>query len=107
MLIYQENFFGYGAIKQLKDILPVILATIGMAIIITVIMTCTAILVMQLILSGIFGALTYLGICHLLKLQELYELWELLLKFKLKLMGSKEMEYKSVSYFPKSSSTFE
>jgi hypothetical protein len=37
---------------------------------------------------------TYLGICRLLKLQELYELWELLLKFKLKPMGSKEMEYK-------------
>jgi hypothetical protein len=37
-----------------------------------------------------FGALTYLGICHLLKLQELYELWELLLKFKLKPLGSKK-----------------
>jgi hypothetical protein len=52
-----------------------------------------------------FGALTYLGICHLLKLQELYELWELLLKFKL--MGSKKGNGISVSYFPKSSSTFE
>jgi O-antigen/teichoic acid export membrane protein len=84
------KFFGYGAIKQLKDMLPVILATVGMSIIITVIMACTAILVVQLILGGIFGALTYLGICRLLKLQELYELWELLLKFKLKLMGSKK-----------------
>ena len=83
------KFYGYGAIKQLKDMLPVILATIGMAIIIIVIMACTAILVVQLILSGFFGALTYLGICHLLKLQELQELYELLLKFKLKLSGSK------------------
>lgn len=83
------KFFGYGAIQQLKDMLPVILATVCMSIIITVIMACTAILVVQLILGGIFGAVTYLGICHLLKLQELYELWELLVKFKVKLLGSK------------------
>jgi hypothetical protein len=90
MLIYQEKFFWLWCNQTIKRYVPVILATIGMSIIITVIMACTYILVMQLILSGIFGALTYLGICHLLKLQELYELWELLLKFKLKPMGSKK-----------------
>jgi teichuronic acid exporter len=84
------KFFGYGALKQLKDMLPIIGATVGMAIIITVIITYTDVLEVQLILSSFFGALTYLGICHLLKLKELKELKELLLKFKLKLLGFKK-----------------
>lgn len=84
------KFFGYGAIKQLKDMLPIIAATLGMAIIIIVILAITDALFIQLILSGFFGFLTYLGLCRLMKLEEFYELWELLLKCKEKLLGYKK-----------------
>lgn len=81
------KFFGYGALKQLKDMLPVIIATVGMAFMITVILYITDVIFLQLILGGLVGLLTYLGICRFMKLEEMTELWELLLKFKDKIGG--------------------
>lgn len=74
------KFYGYGAIKQLKDMLPVFAATIGMAILVFVVSCFIDNLVFQLLLGGILGVSTYLFICWLLKLDELTEVWKLFLK---------------------------
>jgi teichuronic acid exporter len=76
------KFYGYGSIEQLKDMLPVFVATIGMVIPVVFITYFIDNLVFQLFLGGILGVLTYLFVCWLLKLEELVEVWELLLKFK-------------------------
>ncbi|WP_166919398.1 lipopolysaccharide biosynthesis protein [Flavobacterium poyangense] len=74
------KFYGFGAIKQLKDVLPFCFATIGMAILVFVMSCFVANLVIQLLLGVIIGVATYLFICWLLKLDELKEVWELFLK---------------------------
>jgi teichuronic acid exporter len=76
------KFYGYGSIDQLKDMLPVFVATIGMAIPVVFITYFIDNLVFQLFFGGILGVLTYLFICWLLKLEELVEVWGLLLKLK-------------------------
>ena len=78
------KLFGYGAVKQFKDMIPVLIATFGMAVLIVLIQMVVAGLLLQLILSGFFGLLTYLGICHLLQVEEVFELRQLLLNFKKK-----------------------
>jgi teichuronic acid exporter len=76
------RFYGYGAINQLKDMLPVFVATIGMAILVFVMSCFIDNLILQLLLGGIIGVISYLFICWLLKLEELKEIWELFLKLK-------------------------
>lgn len=84
------KFFGYGAIKQLRDMLPIILATIGMSLVIIVIRDNIDALIVQLVCSGLVGSVSYLFICRMMKLEELYELWELLSKFKDKIYEYKK-----------------
>lgn len=79
------KLFGYGPIKQLKDMLPFFVATIGMAISVIIVSYFIDNLVLQLFLGGAFGVVTYLFICWLLKLEELAEIWELVLNFKVRL----------------------
>lgn len=76
------KFYGYGAIKQLKDMLPFSIAAIGMAISVLAMSCFVENLILQLFLGGILGLITYLFICWLLKLEELKEIGELLLKLK-------------------------
>lgn len=76
------KFYGYGPIQQLKDMLPFLVATVGMAIMVFMMLCFVDNLVLQLFFGGILGVLTYLFICWLLKLDELKEIRELLLKFK-------------------------
>lgn len=76
------KFYGYGAIKQLKDMLPFSIAAIGMAISVLAMSCFVENLILQLFLGGILGLITYLFICWLLKLEELKEVGELLLKLK-------------------------
>ena len=78
------KLFGYGAVKQIKDMIPVLIATFGMAVLIVLIQMFTEGLLLQLLLSGFFGLITYLGICHLLQVEEVFELRQLLLNFKKK-----------------------
>lgn len=75
------KFYGYGALKQLKDMLPVFVATIGMAILVFVMSCFVTNLLIQLLLGIIIGGVTYLFICWLFKLEELKELWGVFLKF--------------------------
>lgn len=79
------KLYGYGSINQLKDMLPFFIAAIGMSI--SVFIMCNFIdnLILQLFLGPLLGVVTYLFICWLLKLEELKEVWELGIKFKIKL----------------------
>jgi teichuronic acid exporter len=79
------KFYGYGSIQQLKDMLPIFIATIGMAISVFILSSFIDNLVLQLFLGTLLGLGSYLFICWLLKLEELTEVWELVLKFKIKL----------------------
>ncbi|MBZ4042532.1 lipopolysaccharide biosynthesis protein [Flavobacterium hibisci] len=79
------KFYGYGPIQQFKDMLPFFVATIGMAICVFVMSAFINNLVFQLFLGTLLGLVTYLFICWLLKLKELEEVWELFLKFKIKM----------------------
>ena len=79
------KFYGYGSIQQLKDMLPFFVATIGMAISVFILSSFVDDLVLQLFLGSLLGLVTYLFICWLLKLKELEEVWELIIKFKIKL----------------------
>lgn len=76
------KFYGYGAISQLKDMIPVFAATTGMAILVFLISYFIDNLLLQLFLGIIFGSLTYLFFCWLLKVEEIKEVWELFLKLK-------------------------
>jgi teichuronic acid exporter len=76
------KLYGYGPINQLKDMFPILIATMGMAFVVFVMSSFVENLILQLFFGVIFGVVTYLFICWLLKLDELEELKELLLKFK-------------------------
>lgn len=79
------KFYGYGSIAQLKDMLPIIAATIGMTISVVLGTYFIDNLMVQLFFGGILGLVTYLLICRLLKLDEIGEVWSLLLKLFYKL----------------------
>ena len=81
------KLFGYGAIKQFKDMIPVLMATLGMALIIFAILNTFDQLIVQLIVSGFLGLLAYLGLCRLMKVEELNELKVLLQIVKEKLFS--------------------
>jgi O-antigen/teichoic acid export membrane protein len=78
------KFYGYGPINQLKDMLPIFIATIGMSISIVILTYFVNNLVLQLLFGGVLGLITYLFLCWLLRLEELREVQELFLKFKKK-----------------------
>ncbi|URC14966.1 lipopolysaccharide biosynthesis protein [Flavobacterium sp. B183] len=80
------KFYGYGAIKQLKDMRSFFLATLGMAILVFVITSFVDNLILQLLLGVVFGAVTYLYVCWLLGLEELKEVWQLFLSLKSRLL---------------------
>lgn len=80
------KFYGYGAIEQLKDMIPVFIATIGMTIPVFVMLFFINNLVIQLFLGCIIGGVTYLSICRVLKLEELEEGWKLFLILKRKIL---------------------
>ena len=80
------KFYGYGAIKQLKDMFPFFIAAFGMAISVYA-MTCFVDnLILQLFLGVVLGGVTYLFISYLLKLEELKEVWQLFLSLKSRLL---------------------
>lgn len=76
------KFYGYGAINQLKDMLPVFVATTGMAMPVFMMSCFVENLILQLLLGGILGLITYLFICWLLKLEELNEFRKLFFSLK-------------------------
>ncbi|PWB24408.1 lipopolysaccharide biosynthesis protein [Flavobacterium sp. HTF] len=80
------KLYGYGAISQLKDMLPVFVATVGMAVSVFAVSCFIENLILQLFLGSLLGLITYLSICRLLKLEELKEFWKLFLSLKRKVV---------------------
>ncbi|BFM44209.1 lipopolysaccharide biosynthesis protein [Flavobacterium sp. CFS9] len=80
------KFYGYGAIKQLKDMSSFFLAALGMAILVFTITYFVNNLILQLLLGVVFGTATYLFTCWLLKLEELKEVLQLFLSLKSKIL---------------------
>lgn len=76
------KFYGYGAVQQLRDMLPIFVATAGMAVLVFAISYFIDNLIFQLLLGGTVGALAYLFICWLFKLEELKEILNLLLRLE-------------------------
>lgn len=76
------KLFGYGILKQIKDMLPFLAATIGMSIVVFITSWLTENLILQMFLGGISGVVTYLVICRLFRLEELKEVWEIVSKMK-------------------------
>jgi O-antigen/teichoic acid export membrane protein len=72
------KFYGYGPLQQLNDMLPICVATIGMAIMVFLSTYLLQNLVLQLLLGVITGLVTYLFICYLLKLKEFTDVWSLI-----------------------------
>lgn len=75
------KFYGYGPIKQLKDMLPFILAATGMSISVILMSCFINNLILQLFLGVVLGVTIYTFICWLLKLEELNEFKKLLLSY--------------------------
>lgn len=67
------KFYGYGALSQLRDMFPILLATLGMSATVLSVTFFLDNLILQLILGTIGATLSYLVFCWLLKLQELEE----------------------------------
>lgn len=81
------KIYKYGPFEQLKDMIPVFIATIGMAVSVLFILDFIDNINLQFFIGGLIGVVTYLIICWLFKLEELLEIKELLLKMKSKLLN--------------------
>lgn len=81
------KYYGYGAIKQLRDMGPVILATAGMSVAIFFLIYFLDNLLLQLILGSLLGIVSYVFFCWLLKLEELVELKSLIINLLKKLLN--------------------
>lgn len=71
--------YGYGGVAQLKDMIPVILATIGMSVLVYFMNLFVDSLILQLIGGSVLGIVSYLCFCWLLKLEELGEVKNIIL----------------------------
>jgi teichuronic acid exporter len=76
------KFYGYGAIKQLKDMVPFFIAAFGMAILVFAITCFVDNLLLQLFFGVVLGVTIYLLISYLLKLEELSDACKILLSLK-------------------------
>ena len=75
------KLFGYGALSQLKDILPVFISTAIMAFIVIFTTFFIENLYFKLIVGIFSGVISYLTISSILKIEELNELKSILKKF--------------------------
>jgi len=72
------KMFGYGAFKQLKEMVPVIFATGIMASLVLVSNALIDNLWGKLICGGSIGLCSYLTVCYFFKLEELSEMKKLI-----------------------------
>lgn len=68
------KLFGYGAFKQLKDMIPIFLATGFMAFFVYLGTFWISSNVLKILFGSIIGILTYLILCYIFKIQELKEI---------------------------------
>ena len=78
------KMFGYGAFRQLKDMLPVFIAIGVMAVVVFFVNSFIEILWLKLIVGGSIGLASYLLVCYLLKLEELNEVVKLISNYRKK-----------------------
>ena len=76
------KLFGYGALSQLKDMIPIFISTVIMALTVFVVIIFIENLFLKLILGGISGIISYLVMSNMLKIEEINEVKSLLLKLK-------------------------
>jgi len=74
------KLFGYGALAQLKDMMPIILATALMALVVFIVTFKLDNNYLKLIFGTISGFVTYSIVANIFKLQELKEVRMLLIK---------------------------
>jgi len=67
------KLFGYGALSQLKDMIPVFIATTMMALIVFIINYYVDNSLFKLLFGGISGIVTYASMAYLLKIEEINE----------------------------------
>ncbi|MNR48857.1 hypothetical protein D3C85_1681450 [compost metagenome] len=67
------KYYGYGPLNQLKDMFPVLLATLGMSLLVFFMTLFVDSLILQLIVGSLLAIVSYLFFCWLLKLEELME----------------------------------
>ncbi|WP_299160560.1 lipopolysaccharide biosynthesis protein [uncultured Eudoraea sp.] len=72
------KLFGHGVLSQLKDIWPTMALTVVMSIIILLSISLVETNILRLIVGVVAGLISYIGISHLLKLEELKEVKKLL-----------------------------
>lgn len=68
------KLFGYGALAQLKDMIPVFISTLVMALFVFIVVHFLDNPYLQLIVGGISGLGVYLLISYILKIEELKEI---------------------------------
>lgn len=76
------KLFGYGAMSQMKDMIPIFISTIFMALAVFLVTVFLDNLYLKLIFGSIIGVVFYLGICLIFKLKEVDELKSVLVNFK-------------------------
>lgn len=76
------KLFGYGALSQLKDMVPVLISTVIMALLVLLITVFLDNLYLKLIFGSTVAIISYLGVCFLLRIQELDEVKSLLQKIR-------------------------
>lgn len=74
------RLFGYGPFQQMKDMIPVFIATGLMAILVFWVVSITRSLFFQLVFGGISGILFYWLVCHLIGLKELHVVYDIIKK---------------------------
>jgi teichuronic acid exporter len=76
------KMFGYGALKQLKDMTPVIIAVAIMATIVLLVNLFLEGLWAKLIIGGLMGITSYIFVCYVFKIEELTEVKKLIVNLK-------------------------
>jgi O-antigen/teichoic acid export membrane protein len=76
------KLYGYGGLKQLKDMLPVIISTLVMAGMVFTTAYFIENLHLKLLFGGLIGLISYLFMSYIFKAQELKEIKEILMKIR-------------------------
>lgn len=79
---YTKKIIGYGFIKQMRDLLPILIHTLVMGTIVFVVVCCLPSLWLQLIVGTLVGVIYYIVGAYLMKFEELNELLRLLKRNK-------------------------
>jgi teichuronic acid exporter len=83
------KLYGYGSFKQLKDMLPFIIATLVMALIVIFTISIIDSLILKIITGGAIGFVSYVATCGVMKVNEINEVKYFLVKIINDLRGKR------------------